>query len=183
MAHFRAKKVRDVERKAEPVVPQAPVEYDGPLPWTSLEQDLTVNNLESVTFEYFLQSLEPALLEKIPEGGDSPEALKKIDEQLGRFANVHAYLIYLFAAASYSTSKHARIDKKGQDYANMVRKKDALYEFADAIELKWKACSRMLTKAMGSEDEVPYDRRRMPRAEEAFGGNARPPIKGWGTVS
>lgn len=123
-----------------------------------------MNNICSVSFPDMLAAVSAFSLERVPEG-NTPQDLTLIDQQLARFANQYAYLIHLFAQVAYEVVRLKRLDPEAAEA--MIKKKDALYEIAKAVKLKWQACSRRLTKSMGDdEEELPYEHRNYQQAEQ-----------------
>lgn len=115
---------------------------------------LTLKNLEDVTFDDFQELLAPYLLEEIPEGtlDGNPDRMLQIDRLIGRLANIHAYLAYLYGYAA-ARAQILKSEGRTAEWGAMLRKKDALYEYRGAVKLKWNACSRMVTINLGIEDE------------------------------
>jgi len=112
---------------------------------------VTVKNVTKMKFSEMLTLLKPYVLEFIPEGilGDQ-DAYGEIERLLGRFANIYAYLMYLYSHVANETNraKHAD-DTVRKDM--LTQKKNALFELARAVRYKHEACSRMLTAALGQE--------------------------------
>lgn len=119
-------------------------------------KNLTIKNLNSVSIKEMLQILEPYVLAMVPEGTVSDDQLqqrKRLDYLLGRMANLHAYLRYLWAFAS---SERKRLKIIGSDAADdMLVKKEALYELANAVKLKYESVSRMVTINLKVDEETP----------------------------
>jgi len=115
-------------------------------------KSVTTINLEAMSFDDMLAALAPYLLEEVPEG---TAGMDKVDPLIGRFANVYAYLSYLWAFAQAVAGEHKQA-KRTAEYDDMMRKRDALYRFLRAVELKWQAASRMVTVAIAI-DEDPHE--------------------------
>lgn len=186
MARVTLNRLRRASEDSGSAVSKAEIESDDPgLPWQDYDEGVTLKNIGSLTFDQFLAGISPFLTEKVPEGGGKDKSnVPEIDRLLGRLANIHAWLIQLYAHSADRANSHLRLEgKTGETYAAWVRKKDALYEFARATELKWKACSRMISVAIGHEDEGTRDQvNYRPTVEQAFEGR-RGTVKGWGGVS
>lgn len=98
-----------------------------------------------VPFKELLESIGTIALEKLPEGGyNDPDRLQQIDKMLGRFANYYAYLMYLWAHVSNATNTRKLMgDTTG--HLDAAKRKETLYELAQAIKMKHESASRMLT--------------------------------------
>lgn len=161
---------------------------------SEIRKAVTTDNLRDMPFMEMLNSLEPFVLEDIPEGiQDDPTGKgEEVDTLLGRFANLYSYLMYLYSFASYESDRVKLIEGQSAQWKTMVRKKDALFELAKAVRMKWKACSRMLTGLIKSEEEV-FDRVDYQARSRSQGktpnkksgkesdGKGRD-LKGWGNV-
>ena len=148
---------------------------------------VSVNNLTQISFENMMKGLSPFVLEPLPEGGaGDPVVLAKIDRQLGRLANLYAYLVYLWAHASSETNKY-KLRGADAEYHVMMRKKEALYELSRAVKLKWEAASRMITVQQEQDEEETFERANYPaRSARAIQRkerkDAQKPGGGWSHV-
>lgn len=119
--------------------------------------------LDDMPFDDMLEKLAPYLLEEIPEGtiDGNPDRMMEIDRLIGRFANLYAYVAFLYAYTA-NRAHHYKAEGFIDEWHAMVRKKDALYEFRGAIKLKWQACSRMVTVNLDDDpaDRIDYEARR-----------------------
>lgn len=149
------------------------------MPWEDYDKSVTLHNLGKLSFDEMLAAVSPFLREKIPEGtGKNNENLPEIDRHLGRLPNIYAWLMELWAHASNQSSFWLRSEgKTSAKYGDWVRKKDTLYELANAISLKWKGCSRMVSVAL--PDEV---RAREFIPNSPLPPEAKKPMTKWATV-
>lgn len=139
---------------------------------------VTVKNVSDMPFKKLLKSLRPYVSEQVPEGvlGDV-DAYQKVEEQLGRFANLYAYMIELYAFVSHNVRVAKRSgDKKLAD--ELTGKRDAIYELARAVKYKYDACSRMLTAVLGFDEKDTHD---SVNVESRKRNNKK--MKGWANVS
>lgn len=115
-------------------------------------ENLSVNNLASTPFATMLQTIAPYVLVDIPEDASAVDMKKRLDFLLARTANLHAFLTYL---AVFASEQRAVLKKSGSAEAaeDMLKKKEALYELASAVKLKYEACSRKITLAMSEEGD------------------------------
>lgn len=142
---------------------------------------VTIKNVTGMGFKKMLLALKPYTQEHIPEGilGD-PDAYIEIERLIGRTANIYAYMVYLqaYVANQVNVAKRAGdIEKK----ESLIRKRDALYELARAVKYKHSACSRMLTAALGYEEEKkvferPDGKAREEKAKDKFKDRK---MRGW----
>jgi hypothetical protein len=115
------------------------------------------------------------VLERVPEGiAGNAEALQEVDRLIGRFANIYAYLAVLFGQVGH-LAREVKKDDKGE-YEQLMAKKDALYRIIQAVELKWRACSRQVT--VETESEVAFERPNYAARTE----RAQRPMQGWEAV-
>lgn len=132
---------------------------------TTSIHSLTINNLGSTPFKKMLEILGPLVLTQVPEG-DEVDQKRRLDFLLARTANLHAYLRFLWCHAS---AQRAAAVKVGLDSADdWAKKKEALYELANAVKLKYEAASRRITVQLESDgddkpDRANYDARRDAR--------------------
>jgi hypothetical protein len=159
-------------------------------------ESLTVNNLAEISYERMLEILTPYVLVQVPESTETVQEQKRLDFLLARTANLHAYLRVLWSYASFQRATLKKSDPARAE--EMQKKKETLYELANATKLKYEACSRKITVLMDGEgdsrvtDRVNYDSRR--HAAEQRPGNsgqtqskpetkaATPRTGGWGSV-
>lgn len=117
-------------------------------------QGLNINELKTVSFPKMLEILAPFVLVHLPEGtSENIDAKRRLDYLLGRCANMYAYLNTLGAYASYERARMKAMNDSGAE--DMLKKKEALYELATAMKLKYEAVSRMLTVALKLDNETP----------------------------
>lgn len=123
-----------------------------------VNQEVTVNNLRTISVEEMLGALASYYLEPIPEGvyGDV-ERLGMVEYHLGRLANIHSYIIHLWNHADVWTTRYKELEDKPR-YADMIRKRDALERIARTVELKYKSTSRQLTIYIRDRDDLPESR-------------------------
>lgn len=130
-------------------------------------ESLTVNNLGDTPFKKMLEILTPLVLSEVPEGEDTNSA-RRLDFLLARMANLHAYLRVLWCVATHERARAVKVGLPNAD--EWAKKKEALYELANAVKLKYEAVSRKVTVKLESEDEdkperASYDARREQRDE------------------
>lgn len=143
-----------------------------------LRRVATVRNLEELTFEELLDALQPYLLEEIPEGVTDapPEDLARVDRLIGQLANTYSYITNLYAySAAYA--RRAKVEGDTSEWHDWNAKKDALYRIVQAIELKWRACSRLVTV----DSELGFERPDYQGREERAA--TRRPMRGWDNVN
>lgn len=138
---------------------------------------VTVKNIAEMPFPRMLELLSPHLLERVPEGimGDK-DALNLVDQQIGRFANLYAYLSVLFGFVGSEARRWKASDRPR--YESLMAKKDALYRFLQAVELKWRSCSRQVT--IETESEVDFERPNYGARQDKAAGRR---VSGWDAVS
>ena len=171
--------MRGGARRSTPQVDHEPDPFGNPKSYENTGDYIpavTLRNVVDMPFLDMLDGLKPYLLERVPEGimGDE-DALRKVDQQIGRFANVYAYVSVLFGQVGHAARKTKSTDKG--KYEELMAKKDALYRFLQALELKWKSCSRQVT--IETESEVGFDRPDYRGREEKARGR---PMRGWDAV-
>jgi hypothetical protein len=107
--------------------------------------NISINNVLTVPYTELLEAIGAIALEKLPEGGQNdPARLQEIDRLLARFANLHSYLVYLWAFVSHTTNSRKLMgDSAG--HLDAAKRKETLYEIAASVKLKQEAVSRMLT--------------------------------------
>lgn len=165
---------------------------------------LTVNNLKDISFSEMLKILTPFVLVQVPETDlDLTSVKKRYDFLLARLSNLYAFLQLLGVHASYERARLKAAESSKAD--DMLKKKEALFELAAAVKLKYEAVSRKITLALNEDeddktpDRVNYDTRRdtaagrpyqSPASQAASSkpsdtGTAAPPSRGgggWGNV-
>ncbi len=94
--------------------------------------------------------MTPYVLVDVPES-ESDSTRKRNHYLLARTANLHAYLQLLAVHAAYERARLKAIGSAKAD--DMLKKKEALYELAGAVKLKYEAVSRQITLSMGEEDD------------------------------
>ncbi len=134
----------------------------------ALEDEATIEqvstaNLATISFIDMLNIYRPFVLVDIPEDASTIDMKKRLDYLLARCANLYAYFSFMGAFASYERARFKKIDDtKAED---MLKKKEALFELASAMKLKYEACSRKITLAVAEEgdskvvDRVNYESR------------------------
>ena len=121
-------------------------------------EEVTIHNVTTIKFDKLLEHIGEIALELLPEGGlNDSNRLHQIDVSLGRFANLYSYLIHLYAFVSYQAERQANISKDGI-WKDLLRRKDALYEIAQAVKGKRESASRMLGVYEKNNEFIP-DRR------------------------
>ncbi len=150
---------------------------------------LSVNNLREISFEDMLKILTPFVLVQIPEDSTTVDEKRRLDYLLARCANLHAYLRVLWSQATYLRAQFKRDTLNPDSAETMQKKKEVLYELANAMKLKYEAASRKITVALESEgdesvsDRVDYAGRRETRDARAEKVETKPTVKGgWGSV-
>jgi hypothetical protein len=145
-------------------------------------EGVTIQNIKSMKFDEMLEKIGDIALERLPEGSrGSASALANIDVALGRFANLYSYLIHLWAYLSNEAEKQALM-AKDENWKMLLRKKDAVYEIAQAVKGKRESASRMLAVPDRLDQYIP-DRR--PQGYETLQNEhgrkaAQESKKGWG---
>lgn len=136
-------------------------------------ENLTIKTVSKMPFNELLEKVGEAALVPVPHGTlNDPEVLTKIDFQLGYFANLYAFLMYLWAFMSSETNKAKAVGTAEHSAAN--KKKEALYELAKAVNIKRESVSRMLTIKVELESEN-TDRRKLVKEDDMpFGKEAGP---------
>lgn len=149
-------------------------------PWNADSKILTANNVVDHDLAEILEILEPYVLEEIPEGTiGHDEAKMEIDRLLGRFANLYAYIITLWAHVSHAQAM-ARSEGDSKRGSYLTKMRDALWELSRAVKLKWQACSRLITSAQ-EEEEHPFERADYHGREEKI-KKRRSRMQGWDVV-
>lgn len=156
---------------------------------------VNTTNVMSMPFLEFLEALGTIALEKLPEGGiNDPDRLTQIDKMLGRFANYYAYLMYLWAFTSNMTNSRKLMQDKGPAHLDAAKRKETLYEIAQAVKMKHEATSRMLTVQQVLEDQrhehrvynkdTPFSATRdeVRQARRPVGPDVGKPAGGWASV-
>lgn len=144
--------------------------------------EVTVENIDELSMVDVLRGIKPYCLEPVPEGIiDHPDGVKIVDRLIGRFANLYAYLMFLYG---HLNSESNRLKLIGDDmgYSISVKKKDSIFEIARAVRYKQEACSRMLTALLreADDDEVfdqPNHGNRMKKEQD------RRRVSGWNAVA
>lgn len=112
----------------------------------NVHNKITRENVMKVKFNELLDELWRLGGEQIPEGPNTdPEIMKQLDQQLAYFANMHAWITILWAYVSNETSKRKLVGAEAELQQDALKKKEALYEFASSLKLKWEAVSRRIT--------------------------------------
>lgn len=116
--------------------------------------NIDTKNVLTVPYHELLESIGQLALEKLPDGGlNDPNRLQEIDRLLARFANLHTYLVYLWAFVSNTTNSRKLMgDSAG--HLDAAKRKETLYEIASSVKLKQEAVSRMLTVQQLTENEL-----------------------------
>jgi hypothetical protein len=116
--------------------------------------NIDTKNVLTVPYADLLEAIGTLALEKLPEGGlNDPKRLQEIDRLLARFANLHSYLVYLWAFVSNATnSRKVMGDSIG--HLDAAKRKETLYEIAASVKLKQEAVSRMLTVQQLTKDDL-----------------------------
>lgn len=131
---------------------------DDELPWDEPKtvSSVTVNNIAEIGYQKMLEGIMPLVLIEVPEGtnGGDPAVMTILDGLMGKYANIYAYLITLFAAAAGAAERYRIMDADDKQ-KDCIRKKDALWELSRAVKLKYQACSRMLTKHIEDDEDLP----------------------------
>lgn len=146
--------------------------------------DINVNNIRSCTFADLMAMLQSHTLVLVPNGTREEGAMEKIDYLLGYFANTYTHLMVLWAQASHDTNRAKAISS--EEHAQMNKKKEALYEVAQAVKLKHAAVSRMLTVKVETDGDKIFDSPDLAgRADRAAARTASPTKpapkqNGWG---
>lgn len=126
-------------------------------------------------FTDVLDGLTPYVLVAVPEGAlNDDEALTHIDYLIGYFANLHAYLLMLYAYAAEEVIR-LKAASRTQEASVIIKKRDAFYELSRAVKLKHAACSRLVT--ISSERDELFD---SPDYKRRSGGKRRK--GGWDSV-
>lgn len=149
---------------------------------------VTVDNVMTMPYKDLLEAIGTIALEKLPEGGyNDPERLQQLDRLLGRLANFHSYLIYLWAFVSNTTNSR-KLMGNSEGHLDAAKRKETLYELAASVKLKHEATSRMLTVQQLLDDEK-HEHRVYNKGTPFEGVDARPaPAKsrttgaGWASV-
>jgi hypothetical protein len=157
---------------------QTKVNLDSEFDQITTIESLTVNNLGETPFGKMLEILSPLVLVQIPENEDTITEKRRLDYLLARTANLHAYLRVLWC---HATHQRARAVKAGLESADeWAKKKEALYELANAVKLKYESASRRITVALDDEDKPErayYEGRRERRDNKAA-----PKSGGWSNL-
>jgi hypothetical protein len=171
------------------------IDMDNNLEQEAVIANLSLKDLNGISFMEMLDILRPFVLIQVPEDAESVNARRRYDFLLGRLANSVAYVRYLFAYASYMRDRWKKAGDPRAD--DMLKKKEALYEIKEGIERKYEAVSRKITLALEDEDQsvvdrANYDGRRAARDSRST-QSAKPshvsttpqksgPAGGWGSI-
>ena len=116
------------------------------------ERKVTPTNLLTLSVKEVIQLISERVLSDIPEGINSHDDLRIVEERLGRLANDYAYVMELL---SYSRTYVRTLKRQGQKeaYEDMMDKRSALEDIASAVKMQYQAVSRMLTAEIQIRDE------------------------------
>lgn len=90
--------------------------------------------------------LSDTFLYDIPETAETPEDMQEISRLLVRTANEFAFLAQLASAAKVSCRTYKRLGKEYKTlYEDAVDKKEGISSITDAVELRYKTLSRIIT--------------------------------------
>lgn len=160
-------------------------EFDKTFEPTAELKGFNLENLSKIPFMDMLKILQPLVLVEVPESFAHETEKRRLDYLLARLANVHAYLRFMWAAATY---ERARLKRIGTDSAeDMAKKKEALYELGNAVKLKYEAVSRKITLELEGEGDPKVVERRSYSPPENTTNAAQTAFKkggkgGWGNV-
>lgn len=130
-----------------------------------MDNNITIQNVKKMPFKELLTRLGDLVLKPIPQGAlNDPDVLTDLDEQLGYWANLHTWLIYLWSYISNETNKARLIGP--DENAEMNKRKEMLYELAASVKLKRESVSRMLTIKIELEQESIVKRNLNPQADD-----------------
>lgn len=116
------------------------------------ERKVTPTNLLTLSVKEVIQLISERVLSDIPEGINSYDDLRIVEERLGRLANDYAYVMGLL---SYSRAYVRTLKRQGQKeaYEDMMDKRSALEDIASAVKMQYQAVSRILTAEIQIRDE------------------------------
>jgi hypothetical protein len=137
-------------------------EFDVAFEATAELKNLTAANLSKIPFMDMLKILEPLVLVEVPEVILDGESKRRFDYLLARLANVHAYLQYLWSAATYERARLKAANASSAE--DMAKKKEAIYALASAVKLKYEAVSRKITLVLDGEGDPKVVERRSYKA-------------------
>ena len=116
--------------------------------------DYSVSNIFSEDPLILLELLKKEYDIPIPETLDTVEDLKKAGQLLGQLSNAYSYMAQLSAYAKLQIRKAKRENLGKSQVDDAIDRKAVIDTFADTLNLRYKAVSRMLTIKQQINEEL-----------------------------
>ena len=124
-----------------------------------MEQNFNINDLLSFSPMDLAQILNDTFIFDIPEQVETEQELNEVGKMLARTSNEYSFLISLLSFAKINVRKYKRAKAK-TTYEDAVDKRDIISYTVDAVKLRHKTLSRLITVKQERNNELNMSERR-----------------------